>query len=705
MEILCIIMLIWLFVIQVDINNIKDKLKSLSNRQLSDNTKEVKVSENTESEQPQETYSADIQTLIDRKENEISNNIQAIVDGKENETVAEQKTDESEKKSSFEEKFFGNIFNKIGAVAILIALCILVKIISPFIVFTNEMKIALGFLTGFGMLFAAFKVRKDEKMKKFSEVLMGTGFGALLITIYFGAGILKVFNTPTATTLAVLTTLAIYFVADKQKTVSTIVIGLIGGYLNPFFVNYHITMNFLFWYLIFLNVLSIVFVYRNRSKDAVNIINLVTSAICIASLSAVGNNEISIYQIFSLWGLYVIYDILCINKEEFTVSKPLRYVNFTVLTLLSLLIYKDYTALGIFLYGVSIFYAMLGIGYSYKTGEKENGYFHSCIISVFMTIFFFTQNDDLLRIAFWSFEALFVGFLAIKYKLNTLSKYMSVIYTAVICKLFISPDIYDTKYEIAVWNDRILYFLAPVVSGGIISYCAKHFDEIRKYEIFKFLSASLIYLYLILEINSVFVESAYYNTILAYIVPAIMFIYAINFNAMAKNAQNKILFIVAKNLVLWFGIFWLAIAELFSGFAKPLLPVANLRIVPYFILGGNIFYELRQKESEWKKYAAVILGFLYIHFESANILKYFTNIDWIISVAWVMYAGIISTVGIFRNKKVLKISGIWLSIITVCRLFLYDFATLDLIYKLIAFITLGAVLLIVSYIYNKRKEG
>ena len=135
------------------------------------------------------------------------------------------------------------------------------------------------------------------------------------------------------------------------------------------------------------------------------------------------------------------------------------------------------------------------------------------------------------------------------------------------------------------------------------------------------------------------------------------------------------------------------------------MPVANLRIIPYLILGGNIFYELKWQETEWKKYAAVILGFLYIHFESANILKYFTNIDWIISVAWVLYAGIISAIGIFKNKKVLKISGIWLSIITVCRLFLYDFATLNLIYKLIAFITLGAVLLIVSYIYNKRKEG
>ena len=697
MEILCILMLIWLIVIQVDINNLKDKIKLYIKKtenlqtnepeKISEETQTQIAAEGSEPEQPsiQDPFS-DMTNLMDKFQ-------------------AENKSDDIEvkKKSTIEEKFFGNIFNKIGAVAILIALCILVKIISPFIVFTNEMKIALGFLTGLGMIFGAFKIQAEEKMKKFSEVLMGTGFGAILITIYFGAGILKVFNTPTATTLAVITTLAIYFVADKQKTVSAIVIGLIGGYLNPFFVNYHITMNFLFWYLIFLNVLSTVFVFRNRSKDTVNIINLIMSAICIFGLSLVNNNTVSIYQIITLWGLYIIYDILCINKEGFTSTKPLRYTNFTILTLLSMLIYKNYEELGIFLYGVSIVYAMLGIGYLYITKEKENGYFHSCIISVFLTIFFFTKDDDLLRVLFWSFEALFVGILAIKYKLKTLSGYTAAIFTAVVCKLLISFDIYDTRYETPIFNDRILYFLAPVISGGIIGYAAKYYEETRKYEIFKFISISLIYLYAILEINSIFIESKNYNLIFAYIIPTLLFLYSINLNVIIKNAQHKMLFKAAKNIILWVGIFWLAFAEIFSLIADSLLPVANLRIIPYAFLLGNIFCELKQQDSSWKKYFAVIIGFMYIHFESLNIVRYFSNTEWITSVAWIMYAGIISTIGILGNKKVLKNAGIWLSIITVGRLFLFDFATLNMIYRLIAFVTLGTVLLIISYIYNKKK--
>ena len=681
---------IWLIVIQINMNKLNDKLRKLLPEEKKEIPENIEIQE--QSEKSYENVSID--KLIKENEKKISELAQNA-----------DKENKSKSKSSLEEKFFGNIFNKIGALAIIIALCILIKIVSPFIVFTNEMKIALGFITGLGLIFASFKIQKDEKMKKFTEVLMGTGFGAVLITIYFGAGILNMFSAPVAVILAILTTLSMYFIADKQKTTSMIVLALIGGYLNPFFVNYHITMNFLCGYLIFLNLLSIIYVYRNCSKDIINIINLILSSICIICCSLSITDEMSLWHILSLWGLYIVYDILCINKEGFHKTKPLRYVNFSILTILSLLIYRSWDEIGIFLYLVSTIYAILGVIYLYKTQERENEYFISCIISSFLTIFFFTKNDDLLRITLWALEGLIVAFFAFKFKLKVLSRYVGIIYTAVLCKLFISPDIYDTKYETPILNDRILYFLAPIISGGIISYGAKKINELKTFEIFKFISISLIYVYLILEINSIFIESSYYITILAYIIPTVMFIYAINLNILSKYIQIKPLFLAAKNLILWTGIIWLFFAdEIYATSNNELLPLLNLRLVAYLFLLRNILYELKQKEIEWKKYLAVILGFLYIHYESVNTINYFSNIDWLISVMWVLYSGIISLIGIFKNKKFLKISGIWLSIITVIRLFFYDLATLDMVYKLIALITLGAVLLIISYIYNKKKQ-
>ena len=50
----------------------------------------------------------------------------------------------------------------------------------------------------------------------------------------------------------------------------------------------------------------------------------------------------------------------------------------------------------------------------------------------------------------------------------------------------------------------------------------------------------------------------------------------------------------------------------------------------------------------------------------------------------------------YKDKKFLKISGIWISIFVIIRLFIFDFAGLDMIFKLLAFMTLGIVLMIIS---------
>ena len=100
----------------------------------------------------------------------------------------------------------------------------------------------------------------------------------------------------------------------------------------------------------------------------------------------------------------------------------------------------------------------------------------------------------------------------------------------------------------------------------------------------------------------------------------------------------------------------------------------------------------------------IFLGFTYIHCESVNFVNIFKdiNIGWLVSLMWLSYAGIISTVGILKNKKYLKNSGIFICIFSVVRVFMFDMAGLDMLFKLIAMITLGFILMYVSYIYNKH---
>ena len=49
-----------------------------------------------------------------------------------------------------------------------------------------------------------------------------------------------------------------------------------------------------------------------------------------------------------------------------------------------------------------------------------------------------------------------------------------------------------------------------------------------------------------------------------------------------------------------------------------------------------------------------------------------------------------------KNSEVLKTSGIWLCLLAIARIFVYDIAALETVYKLLAFTVLGIILMIVG---------
>ncbi|WP_205944086.1 DUF2339 domain-containing protein [Pedobacter sp. HDW13] len=57
-----------------------------------------------------------------------------------------------------------------------------------------------------------------------------------------------------------------------------------------------------------------------------------------------------------------------------------------------------------------------------------------------------------------------------------------------------------------------------------------------------------------------------------------------------------------------------------------------------------------------------------------------------------------------KNKKHLRIGAMVLFGITLIKLFVYDIAYLSTISKTIVFVSLGILLLIISFLYNKYKH-
>ncbi|MBC8754468.1 DUF2339 domain-containing protein [Kordia sp. YSTF-M3] len=75
-----------------------------------------------------------------------------------------------------------------------------------------------------------------------------------------------------------------------------------------------------------------------------------------------------------------------------------------------------------------------------------------------------------------------------------------------------------------------------------------------------------------------------------------------------------------------------------------------------------------------------------------------------LSILWGSYALFTIVLGIWKKKKYLRIGAMALFGITLVKLFLYDIAHLTTIAKTIVFVSLGVLLLIISFLYNKYKS-
>lgn len=75
-----------------------------------------------------------------------------------------------------------------------------------------------------------------------------------------------------------------------------------------------------------------------------------------------------------------------------------------------------------------------------------------------------------------------------------------------------------------------------------------------------------------------------------------------------------------------------------------------------------------------------------------------------LSILWGIYSLVLIMIGIWKKKKHYRIGAITLFGITLIKLFFYDISHLDTIAKTIVFVSLGALLLIISFLYNKYKH-
>jgi hypothetical protein len=225
------------------------------------------------------------------------------------------------------------------------------------------------------------------------------------------------------------------------------------------------------------------------------------------------------------------------------------------------------------------------------------------------------------------------------------------------------------------------------------------------YNLLLFSGLSLGYVYLTGEINSILSQTAKDSDMLDFnrgmINIIIGFVYALNTKRLGKTNDSK-LFDIAGFIM--FGISLLALMICSYFYYGSYIVLFNMKVCAFALGITTCFIFSKWDNTDIYKYLAIILGFLICHSESSQIYAQNSGMEYIISLSWVLYSGISTIAGILRNKKYLINTGIALIILSILRIFIYDLAHVEAIFKLIAFLALGLILMLVSYIYTTHKN-
>jgi uncharacterized membrane protein len=77
----------------------------------------------------------------------------------------------------------------------------------------------------------------------------------------------------------------------------------------------------------------------------------------------------------------------------------------------------------------------------------------------------------------------------------------------------------------------------------------------------------------------------------------------------------------------------------------------------------------------------------------------------ILTVAWGLQGLALLGSGFPLGERILRLQGLVLLMVCILKLFLYDLRNLETAYRILSFIALGLILLLVSWIYSRYRDG
>lgn len=570
--------------------------------------------------------------------------------------VEKEKVKETARKESFETEIGLKWLGRIGILALIVGVAFFLKY-----AFDNDWigeagRVAIGILSGMVLIYLGDFLR--QKYTSYAAILTGGGIAVLYLSIYSGFAYYQLIDRVPAFIAMMIITAIGAFLAIRYERINLAVLSILGGFLTPILLSTGINNQIgLFSYMTILNlgVLAVSF-YRNWQK--LNLLGFIATLFLYFgwSVQHYDASQLFLTEAFlTLW--FIIYSVAVVSHNILSKKKAdvfdmaLIILNglayFSISYFLLVKEYGDY--LGFFaVLLAAVYFIFAYVSYQMNPEDKKLALFFPGLSIFFLTVSAPIQFDGVWVTIAWAVEAVILikaGFLLKSGAFRFFA--WALLGIAVIRLIFIDNyEIVSAADYILIFNKRFLTFIAGAASFAGVYYLYSQHEALVKSKELKAKAAALFFINFLLLWNLSAEVSVYFSN-------------QINFlNMSAIYPQCR----------MW-----------------------------DYDSRGN-YMENTRCAQQIKEYNAA---------QSINSLK-IKNIQStetaLLTVLWSLYAIGLLAFGIRGKNRLLRLMGIGLFGIAIAKLFLYGFLAMQGIYRIIAFVVLGALLLAASFAYNKYKE-
>ncbi|MGE4513423.1 MAG: DUF2339 domain-containing protein [Chryseobacterium sp.] len=590
----------------------------------------------------------------------------------------------------------------------------------------------IGFTAGTGIITLGHFLRKNYTV--FASIITGGGIAILYFTTTIAFREYHLFSQTAAFSITCLITLISISLSYYYKSEILIIFSLFGGFLAPLMIsdgqsNYP----FLFIYITVINLGMLAVAYLKEWKS-IGWIAFVFTNIYLFYWTIEKTEIITVYFyivsyiIFYAFALYNYFrkgvlfqwDILMLVLINFTsiigtvyIFKQLQYdpvilfpVGFTLIN--AILLYREYK-------------------------EKKSGNNHSVFSGItisLLTLAVALQFKTHLITSAWAVEATLLLFIWKKTNLSVFRIFFYILFPLVIiAQLMTWAEYIDAKNLHIIFNPLFLTSSVTILTTFVNLTLLRKLPERREQEnsffenTFIMVNYTIIYIAVLLELIYHISEKPLITVFSIAMLFSIYYIFIILLFRkkleISSTLQTVLLYIFLSLIIFDTTIAGTGIIHHIVGkqtdpglYFLYGLYLAPLIFTTVKILPDSEFFRIRM--SSWLL-ATAIVNAVSIEFYHLYIVSFAENISEIailrehfsilyLPIIWAVLASIFIYKGLKSNAQEYSKAGFALLIVTILKLYLYDVWEMDNVSRIIAFIILGIILLLSSFLFQRLKN-